>query len=313
MFTSNSKKQTQLYNYKNEFDYFVDMFSNNKLPNKILINGKKGIGKCTFAYHFINYIFSKNENNSYDKNNLKINENNKSYILLNSSIHPNIFIINLEEKKKFIDIDASREIIKFNNKSSLINNNKIILINDSEFLNLNSANALLKVIEEPNDNTIIMLIQNSSKNILDTLKSRFITFNFKLNFDQVLNTTNKLLNINIEDYISNEYLYYYLTPGFLIKLYNFSKEEKINLKETSFNELLSIIIEKSLFKKNNFLVNNFNLLIELYFNKLIKINNNKEYIYNGYNEVLKNINMANKYNLDKENVYNEFRAKFLNA
>ena len=83
-------------------------------------------------------------------------------------------------------------------------NNKIILINDSEFLNLNSANALLKVIEEPNDNTIIMLIQNSSKNILDTLKSRFITFNFKLNFDQVLNTTNKLLNINIEDYISNE-------------------------------------------------------------------------------------------------------------
>ena len=88
--------------------------------------------------------------------------------MLNNSIHPNIFIINLEEKKKFIDIDASREIIKFNNKSSLINNNKIILINDSEFLNLNSANALLKVIEEPNDNTIIILIQNSSKNILES-------------------------------------------------------------------------------------------------------------------------------------------------
>ena len=105
MSISDSKKQTHLYNYKNEFNYFIDMFSNNKLPNKILIKGKKGIGKCTFAYHFINYIFSKNEKNSYDINNLKINEKNKNYILLNESVHPNIFIIDLEEKKKSIDIE----------------------------------------------------------------------------------------------------------------------------------------------------------------------------------------------------------------
>ena len=313
MSISDSKKQTHLYNYKNEFNYFIDMFSNNKLPNKILIKGKKGIGKCTFAYHFINYIFSKNEKNSYDINNLKINEKNKNYILLNESVHPNIFIIDLEEKKKSIDIESSREIIKFNNKSSLINNNKIILINDSEFLNLNSANALLKIIEEPNENTLIILIQDSSKNILETLSSRFISFNFKLNFDQVLDTANKILNIDIKDFISTEYLYYSLTPEFLINLYNFSREEKINLKETRFRELISIIIEKSLFKKNIFLVNNFNLLIELYFNKLIKINTDKEYIYNSYNEVMRNINIANKYNLDKENVYNEFKTKFLNA
>ena len=37
----------------------------------------------------------------------------------------------------------------------MINNSKIILINDAEFLNINSSNALLKIIEEPNDDTII--------------------------------------------------------------------------------------------------------------------------------------------------------------
>ena len=233
--------------------------------------------------------------------------------MINESIHPSIFNVDLDQKKKSIDIDTSREIIKFNNKSSLINNYKIILINDSEYLNLNSANSLLKIIEEPNENTIIILIQDSSKNILKTLSSRFVTFNFKLNFEQVVDTTNKILKININDFFSEDYLYYSSTPGFLINLYNFSIEEKINLKETSFDDLLSVIIEKSLFKKNNFLINNFNLLIELYFNNLIKNTSEKEYIYNCYNQVIKNIDMANKYNLDKENVYNEFRTKFLNA
>ena len=81
---------------------------------------------------------------------------------------------------------------------------------------------------------------------------------------------------------------------------------------TSFN-LISYIIEKSLFKKNDFLIKNFNTLIEIYFNMMIKINDDKEYIYNCYNEVTGKIDAANKYNLDKENVYNEFKSKFLNA
>ena len=46
---------------------------------------------------------------------------------------------------------------------------------------------------------------------------------------------------------------------------------------------------------------------------IIKINDDKEYIYNCYNEVTSKIDAANKYNLDKENVYNEFKSKFLNA
>ena len=72
----------------------------------------------------------------------------------------------------------------------MINNSKIILINDAEFLNINSSNALLKIIEEPNDDTIIILIQDSSKRMLDTLSSRFVTFNFNLKFNQTLNILN---------------------------------------------------------------------------------------------------------------------------
>ena len=51
----------------------VDLFEKNKLPNKILLSGQKGLGKSTMAYHFINYVLSKNEKFEYNINNFEIN------------------------------------------------------------------------------------------------------------------------------------------------------------------------------------------------------------------------------------------------
>ena len=45
----------------------------------------------------------------------------------------------------------------------------------------------------------------------------------------------------------------------------------------------------------------------------IKISDNKERIYINYNKLINNLNFANKYNLDKDNIYYEFKSKFLNA
>ena len=77
MLAYNSKNQRQLYEYNEEFKCFTEMLSKKKLPNKILIKGRKGIGKCTFAYHLINYILSLNEEDPDDKKNFKINEKKK--------------------------------------------------------------------------------------------------------------------------------------------------------------------------------------------------------------------------------------------
>ena len=62
-------KQTNLYGLENDFDEFVKLYNNKKLPNKILLSGQKGIGKSTLCYHLINFILSKDEDNSYDLKN----------------------------------------------------------------------------------------------------------------------------------------------------------------------------------------------------------------------------------------------------
>ena len=57
----NPKNQNKLYGHDDLFLKIIDLYENKKLPNKILLSGPKGIGKSTFAYHFINYVFSKVE------------------------------------------------------------------------------------------------------------------------------------------------------------------------------------------------------------------------------------------------------------
>ena len=59
------------------FKSLVALHLQNKLPNKILLSGKNGIGKSTFGYHFINYIFSLDEKDSYDLKNFSINQQQK--------------------------------------------------------------------------------------------------------------------------------------------------------------------------------------------------------------------------------------------
>ena len=49
----NPVNQLTLFGYENYFNIFIKLFKNNKLPNRVLLNGPKGIGKATFAYHFI--------------------------------------------------------------------------------------------------------------------------------------------------------------------------------------------------------------------------------------------------------------------
>ena len=59
-------KQNKLYGLDKHILQIVDLYEKNKLPNKILLSGKKGVGKSTLSYHLINYIFSKNEEYKYD-------------------------------------------------------------------------------------------------------------------------------------------------------------------------------------------------------------------------------------------------------
>ena len=86
-------KQEKLFLYDKYFKLFVKLYKNNLFPNKILLTGQSGLGKSTFAYHFINSILSYKEDYSYDFVNFTINPLNRSFRLINQQYHPNFYLI----------------------------------------------------------------------------------------------------------------------------------------------------------------------------------------------------------------------------
>ena len=303
--------QTKLYGMDLIFDEIVSLFNSNKLPNNILFSGSKGSGKSTIAYHFINYIFSVNEDHSYDIESNKIDVQNRSFKLVSSGLHPNFHLIDLIEDKKNIEISQIRNMINYTNKSSFNNLPRLILIDNVEKLNINSLNALLKIIEEPNKNVFFMLIHNDNKKIKKTLKSRCLTFKVHLSFNETIKISNLLLKSNIFDLINYDFIDYYAKPGDYINLINFSKKNQINLKEFSLKQLLLLLINENYYKKNNFIKFKIFYYLELYFLKILNQSIDKNKISSFYTKFIHKINYANKFNLDYESLFMEFKSKVL--
>ena len=299
--------QTNLYGLVFYFQDFINLFNKNKLPNKILLSGYKGIGKSTLAYHLINYVLSKDEDYSYDFKNNKINSDNKSYKLIQNGSHPNFILIDIMNEKKNIDIAQIRNMITNLNKSSFNSKPRFILIDNIEFLNLNSINALLKVLEEPPVNCFFVLVNNNRK-IIPTLKSRCLNFKIDLTNKESYLIANKLINTDAFDLINKDLLDYYFTPGKIYNLVKFSNENKINLKTINLEKFLTFIIQENYYKKESpikYMVFDF---VELLLKKKINIGN-----LNFINKFLKKIENTKKLNLDEESLFIELDSKILNV
>tara|TARA_B100000780_G_scaffold278090_1_gene250496 strand:- start:803 stop:1741 length:939 start_codon:yes stop_codon:yes gene_type:complete len=305
-------ESTDLFGMNRHFNDITRLYNKGNMPNKILLSGKKGLGKSTLAYHIINYILSLNEDHKYDLNNFKIHEENKSYKLVQNYSHPNFYLIDLIDDKKNIDVAQIREMITYTNKSSFNNTPRFILIDNIENLNKNSVNALLKIIEDPNDKIFFILINNNEKQVLPTLKSRCLTFKINFTFEETIDVTNKLLKKNIFEIINTDILNYYITPGEIINLVLLSEDKGIDLRKISLSELLKVLIDNHHYKKNKLIKNFIINFIELFFLKEYMINKSKKNIFYFYQTFIYKIHNVEKFNLDEESLFLEFKFKLLN-
>ena len=261
------EKQYKLIGHNTIFNELISFYNNGILPSKILLSGKKGIGKCTLGYHLINYIFSKDEENKYDFANKKINLNNNSYKLIQNSIHTNFYKISLQDTKKSIDIAQIRDMINFTQKSSFNNKEKIILIDQAEYLNHSSNNALLKVLEEKNLNIIFILILNNEKKILKTIKSRFIDFKINLEKKFVSEIVNNYFEKDIFNSINSDFKVHYFTPSFYIDFVSLCNEIDFDYQKLDINDFLQNFMSEKIYNKKLNNKYDFKLFFELYFKK----------------------------------------------
>ena len=302
--------QQKLFGLDNHFLELVRLYKNNTYPNKLLLSGPKGIGKSTLAYHFINYILSKNEDQKYDLSNFEINSNSSTFKTILNGSNSNLIIIDINSDKKLIDINQIRDLIRNLNKSSFNNKARFVLIDNIEFLNTNSINALLKALEEPNHNIHFILI-NNNKRVLPTLLSRCINYKIYLTNRECLQISNQLLNDKLENLINMELINYYFTPGNIYYLVKFAQQYNYDLSNLDLRSFLKIIIKENHYKKDLFMRNIIFNLVEFYFRKL-NLSVSKK-IFEKYSYFLKKISDTKNFNLDEESLFMEFEEQILDG
>ena len=209
----------ELIGFEKEYSDLLKRYKSNNLPNSILIHGLSGIGKRTFLNKLVKNIL----NIEFKDNNLDHHLN-----LFKNNTHPNIKIIEKEidsktgKIKSNITIDQIRRLKTFLNSTSIIqNSSKIVIIDSADYLNISSANSMLKILEEPKENTYIFLISNQISLLLPTIRSRCLKIKF--NTHNLINFTNII--VDQIDEISNEEINFYFeltygSPGTTILYYN---------------------------------------------------------------------------------------------
>lgn len=311
-----SVEQGNLYGYENYFKLFVNLYQNKLLPNKILLTGQSGLGKATFAYHFINYVLSENEESPYNLSSYSLNPENKSFKMVSNNCHANFYLIKDHIDKQTIDIEQVRSMINFANKTSYKKNIKFILIDNSEFLNLYSLNALLKIVEEPNLGIFFIFIHNSSSKIADTLKSRCVEFKIFFNKkekDKILSNLLLDFNFDLKKNIFNHLVSFYDSPGYVLKLIKFINDNEIDFDETNQEDFISKIMQIILRKKSNYNLSLLQSCLELIcFNK-IGLNKNKNRVLLNYSKIVKQLNQSKIYNIDMNNTFYEIKENLIHG
>ena len=136
----------------------------NRIPHAILIEGDKGTGRHTLAFYLASAVVCGKENAPCGvcKNCLlKIN-------------HPDISVTAPEENKKNISVSQIRALKTEAYIKPHQAQKRVFVIDFADTLNEQSQNALLKVLEEPPESTVFILIAESKASLLSTVISRCV-------------------------------------------------------------------------------------------------------------------------------------------
>ena len=141
-----------------------------RLPHALLFLGAQGVGKGNFAATLVDRMLC-HQPQTQNQGELACGKC-KSCQLRKSGSHPDLKVLERQEKKKNISIDQVRELGDFLAKQAQMDGYRCVVVNGAEDMSESAANALLKMLEEPGDRCLLILISARAGALLPTIKSR---------------------------------------------------------------------------------------------------------------------------------------------
>ena len=167
---------------------FLDAYRNNRLPHALLLTGSEGVGKATFALRAARFILSHPDPSSpavIHARDLYVSPENAEAKLIAARSHSDLFFLETEsegEKKTksgLIRVDDVRDMLSFFGSTAGKGGWKVAIIDSVDDLNRNSANALLKMLEEPPPRSLFLMVSHRPGKLMPTIRSRSQVYRFK--------------------------------------------------------------------------------------------------------------------------------------
>jgi DNA polymerase III subunit delta' len=159
----------------------LSAYRDGRLAHAWLIAGKEGIGKATLAWRFARFVLANPDPTAKavrEAPNLHVEPSHSAARLLAGLAHPDFALIRREWQgvtKRLaseISVEAVRQGLQVFQLSAAFGGWRVAIVDSAEDLNRSSANALLKIIEEPPERSLILVVSHRPGQVLPTIRSR---------------------------------------------------------------------------------------------------------------------------------------------
>ena len=148
-------------------DAMTAVIDQGRLPHALLLTGQPGLGKGAFATYLAALLLCENRAGAVDSCG-----HCPGCLQFKAGTHPDFFLVQPEEDAAVIKVDQIRQLSEKLFLSSHQGGYQVAVLNPAETMNLNAANSLLKTLEEPSDNTVLILTSARPAQLPATVRSR---------------------------------------------------------------------------------------------------------------------------------------------
>ncbi len=173
--------QSRLIGHKEVEQHLLDAYRSGKLHHAWMLTGPQGIGKATLAYRFAKFLFTNPDPTSpalHLAQDLSVESDNPAAKRVMARGHSDLLVLQRElnpKTKKLrpqISVDDARKTSNFFSKTAGEGGWRICIIDAADEMNANAANAVLKILEEPPEKCVFLVISHAPGKLLPTIRSR---------------------------------------------------------------------------------------------------------------------------------------------